>query len=584
VPYKKSRMPSSAVYQSPLPFARRYRPASFESVVGQELVVRLLKNSLYRQLLFPVYLLAGQRGCGKTTIARLFAAAVNCNARPQFVQNPTSTLLPCGSCQSCTALVSGQHPDVYEIDAASYTGVDHIRALAETATLAPQLGSHKVFLIDEAHMLSRASFNALLKLLEEPPTNVLFLLVTTDPEKIIETVRSRSFQLQIKPLPTAELTKLLESICTTESIQFEPKAIALVAAQSDGSAREALNLLEQVLRTDEAITITAVRAACGLVPAEQLKELLHQIVCASDCAAFVTWWQQQSVLREHPKRIWQQLVTHLTQQLTLVPIEQLTQYIQLLQLLYDHELRFSRSANQAAYLEMVCISAYIALHNSTERAPVKSAKSTPPQTNSSAPRSNVPPTPATPPKQAAAAQPTAPIIANQPTTKVTQTTNARWQEFLAQIETVDDQLVLSLYGQALYNEKLSKPTEVVLDFDKDLTFLRDIIEQKRTVWQQRFAAVYGADTKLTCRFVLDAFSAPTPKPAVVMPAPQPAARNVPPSPQKNTASAPSAQNRYGARKPVSRPVPAVSPDIKEFVARVNGTISSVDETEYAELT
>lgn len=180
---------------SELNLARKWRPSTFESIVGQDLTVRLLKNSLFRQQFFPVYLLAGQRGCGKTTTGRVFAAAINCDRLHDFTQDPQKTIVPCGQCVSCDAMKRGIHPDFIEIDAASHTGVDNVRQIIEATSFLPQLGRKKIYLIDEAHMLSKAAFNAFLKILEEPPKTVLFMMATTDAHKIIDTVRSRCFQL-----------------------------------------------------------------------------------------------------------------------------------------------------------------------------------------------------------------------------------------------------------------------------------------------------------------------------------------------------------------------------------------------------
>jgi DNA polymerase III subunit gamma/tau len=171
-----------------LNLARAWRSRTFDEIVGQDLTVRLIKNSLYRGHFFPVYLLSGQRGCGKTSMGRLFAAAVNCAQLPAFQQKPQEIVLPCRTCHSCQAMIAINHPDFIEIDAASHTGVDNIRTIIEAASFLPLIGHYKVYLIDEAHMLSKAAFNAFLKILEEPPRSVLFLLATTEPLKIIDTL------------------------------------------------------------------------------------------------------------------------------------------------------------------------------------------------------------------------------------------------------------------------------------------------------------------------------------------------------------------------------------------------------------
>src|SRR5579871_3248756 len=173
-----------------LNLARKWRSKDFDHIIGQDVAVKMLKNSLYLGQLFPVYLFSGQRGCGKTSTARIFAMAVNCTSLSAFQKNPKTTAIPCLVCDSCVAMATGKHPDFIEIDAASHTGVDTIRTIIDASQLLPLMGSKKIYLIDEAHMLSKSSCNALLKILEEPPCSVLFMLATTDPQKIIETVRS----------------------------------------------------------------------------------------------------------------------------------------------------------------------------------------------------------------------------------------------------------------------------------------------------------------------------------------------------------------------------------------------------------
>ena len=174
--------------------ARAWRAKTFDELIGQELSVRLLKNSLAKKCLFPVYLLSGLRGSGKTSMGRIFAAAVNCERLHDFQvsgasESSDAVSLPCLKCASCCAMRAGNHPDFVEIDAASYTGVDNVRQIIESASFLPVMGSKKVYLIDEAHMLSKAAFNAFLKILEEPPATVLFLLATTEDHKILDTVK-----------------------------------------------------------------------------------------------------------------------------------------------------------------------------------------------------------------------------------------------------------------------------------------------------------------------------------------------------------------------------------------------------------
>jgi DNA polymerase-3 subunit gamma/tau len=260
-----------------LNLARKWRSKNFDQIVGQDLSIKMLKNSLYLGHYFPVYLFAGMRGCGKTTTARVFAAAVNCQALPEFQKNPRTQSIPCLECASCTAMMQGKHPDFFEIDAASHTGVDTIRAIIDASQLLPLMGSKKIYLIDEAHMLSKASFNALLKILEEPPRSVLFILATTDDQKIIDTVKSRCFQLFFRSIEHASLLQHLVHICQEEKISFESQALELVIEQSQGSARDALNLIEQVRFAHNKVSREGVLRSLGHVDDQALLAILDAV-------------------------------------------------------------------------------------------------------------------------------------------------------------------------------------------------------------------------------------------------------------------------------------------------------------------
>lgn len=258
-------------------FARTWRPQRFEEVVGQELVVSLLRNSLFRNSIFPVYLFAGQRGCGKTTLARIFAAALNCEQRVQFSTDPRAVSIPCYACSSCVAMREGSHTDFHEIDAASHTGVDHVRAILEATTLAPQMGQKKIYLIDEVHMLSRAACNALLKTLEEPLESVVFLLATTDPHKIPETVRSRCFHLFLSPHLHEHVCQQLTRICVQEGIAYDEAGIAALAAPSEGSLRDAINALERVVIAYGRVHEAEVRTLMGMVTLAEVLDIAEAV-------------------------------------------------------------------------------------------------------------------------------------------------------------------------------------------------------------------------------------------------------------------------------------------------------------------
>src|SRR6516225_10977756 len=248
--------------------ARKWRPKKFSELVGQEHVVRALSNALDSDRMHHAYLFTGTRGVGKTTIARIFAKSLNCE-RGESAD-------PCGEYAVCTAVDAGRFVDLLEIDAASNTGVDDVREVIENAQYAPARGRFKVYLVDEVHMLSKPAFNALLKTLEEPPPHVKFLLATTDPQKLPVTVLSRCLQFNLKRLPAAEMAAHLRGILTAEAVPFDAAALTLIAQAADGSLRDELSLLDQLIafgggRVGEA----EARAMLGTVARDHVVRILE---------------------------------------------------------------------------------------------------------------------------------------------------------------------------------------------------------------------------------------------------------------------------------------------------------------------
>ncbi|HEX5765658.1 MAG TPA: DNA polymerase III subunit gamma/tau, partial [Woeseiaceae bacterium] len=223
-----------------LVLARKWRPKNFRETSGQEHVLKALTNALETERLHHAYLFTGTRGVGKTTIARILAKSLNCEANG-------ITADPCGQCGACREIDEGRFVDLIEVDAASKTKVDDTRDLLDNVQYAPARGRFKIYLIDEVHMLSRSSFNALLKTLEEPPPHVKFLLATTDPQKLPATVLSRCLQFNLKRLTPRLIRERLEYICGEEGIASDVGSLAMIARAADGSLRDALSLLDQAI-------------------------------------------------------------------------------------------------------------------------------------------------------------------------------------------------------------------------------------------------------------------------------------------------------------------------------------------------
>jgi DNA polymerase-3 subunit gamma/tau len=279
--------------------ARRWRPHSFAEMTGQEHVLRALGNSLGSERMHHAYLFAGTRGVGKTTVARILAKCLNCERGVSAI--------PCGECASCREIDAGRSVDVIEVDAASRTKVDDTRELLDNVQYAPTRSRYKIYLIDEVHMLSTSSFNALLKTLEEPPPHVKFLLATTEPRKLPVTVLSRCLQFNLKRLPVALIAARLQHILTAEGIAFEPAAVQLLAQAGDGSLRDALSLLDQLLAYGNGSALEAdARDMLGTVGRDQVAQLAR-LLAAGDAAALVRYAQGLDERASDPAQILEQL-------------------------------------------------------------------------------------------------------------------------------------------------------------------------------------------------------------------------------------------------------------------------------------
>jgi DNA polymerase-3 subunit gamma/tau len=256
--------------------ARKYRPQDFTGLIGQDALVRTLKNAFATGRIAHAFMLTGVRGVGKTTTARIIARALNCIGPDGTRKEPT--IQPCGVCEPCIAIAESRHVDVQEMDAASRTGIDDIREIIEGVRYAPASARYKVYIIDEVHMLSKQAFNGLLKTLEEPPPHVKFIFATTEIRKVPVTVLSRCQRFDLRRIETDELVAHLESIAKKENVNIERAALALIARAAEGSVRDALSLLDQAIAHDEdhAITADSVRDMLGLADRGRILDLFEK--------------------------------------------------------------------------------------------------------------------------------------------------------------------------------------------------------------------------------------------------------------------------------------------------------------------
>lgn len=256
-----------------LVIARKYRPMHFDDVIGQEHITTTLKNAIDSKRIAHAYIFSGPRGVGKTTTARIFAKAINCEKG-----GPTTT--PCNECLNCTEITGGRSLDVLEVDGASNRGIDEIRSLRDNVRYMPVRGGYKIYIIDEFHMITKDAFNALLKTLEEPPPQVIFIFATTEPNKILPTILSRCQRFDFKRVPAEKIVGRLKHICAEEKITIDEESLYAMAHMSDGGMRDSLTLLDQVISfCGMDVKIDQLRSALGIINVEvyfELTDIIHK--------------------------------------------------------------------------------------------------------------------------------------------------------------------------------------------------------------------------------------------------------------------------------------------------------------------
>lgn len=248
---------------------RKYRPSNFDEVVGQQPIIQTLKNAIVQNRIAHAYLFCGPRGTGKTSIAKIFAKMLNCEDELNK---------PCGKCINCKMVQNGSHPDIIEIDAASNNGVDEVRNLIDKVKYAPMQGKYKVYIIDEVHMMTTGAFNALLKTIEEPPAHVVFILATTEPNKVIPTIISRCQRFDFNKVSQKDIEKRLSIVCKEEKIEIDPEAISLIAQLADGGMRDSLSILDQCIAyCSSNITVDNVREIYGVLTTSDIGKLFEHL-------------------------------------------------------------------------------------------------------------------------------------------------------------------------------------------------------------------------------------------------------------------------------------------------------------------
>ena len=495
-----------------LNLARKWRAQNFDQIIGQELSVKMLKNSLYRGHLFPVYLFWGLRGTGKTSMARVFAAAINCENLSKFKQEPKNIIMPCMQCASCLAMLAGKHPDFIEIDAASHTGVDNVRQIIDSAALLPLMGSKKIYLIDEAHMLSKAAFNALLKILEEPPISALFILATTDQQKIIETVRSRCFQVCFKQVDNVVLIDHLKAICAKESIYADQEALSLIAHESEGSVRDAINMLERIRFAQGRVTRDAVLTLLGHIDDTSLLSLL-EILCRHDSAQLVQFLHDISLERFDADYMWKRLIELLRMMvfaryglnvamqkeaaLVLSRIAKkysIAQLTAILQLFYAHERLFAKTTGKHLLFEMLLLR--ICQRGSSNSEPTMNPMSQQSAVESCIPDENSECEDEELEEDNDVDDSDYEDESRPADLSAKNDTHVLWLSFVQQVERIDDQLLMSIFKNGQCRSFESSTGIVQVAFAKQFVFFQEWLSGSEQQWKPLLDKVYGMPVTL----------------------------------------------------------------------------------------